>query len=120
MLPSRTSAYHEDKRTWFAPEEEQPSTLADRSAALYRPCSYFRVGIADVSRKSEADVRPLRARHAARAASPQWSAQGRTPITQGNSEIKANGTPQCPSIVVVAYSRKPPKAGETHVGPFFA
>jgi hypothetical protein len=42
------------------------STLADRSAALYRPCSYFRVGIADVSRKSEADVRLLRARHAAR------------------------------------------------------
>jgi hypothetical protein len=35
------------------------ATLADHSAALYRPCSYFRVGIADVSRKSEADVRLL-------------------------------------------------------------
>jgi hypothetical protein len=37
---------------------EAASTFADRSAALYRPRSYFRVGIADVSRKSEADVAP--------------------------------------------------------------
>jgi hypothetical protein len=35
-------------------------TLADRPAALYRLRSYFRVGIADVRRKSEADVRLLR------------------------------------------------------------
>ena len=37
------------------------STLADRSAALYRSCSDFRVGIADVNRKSEADAQALKA-----------------------------------------------------------
>ena len=36
--------------------EGQASTLADRPPALYRPCSYFRVGLADVRRKSEADT----------------------------------------------------------------
>ena len=60
------------------------STLADRSAALYRPCSYFRVGIADVSRKSEADVRRCGATCRA-GGGASMECQDRTPITQGNS-----------------------------------
>jgi hypothetical protein len=40
--------------------KKAPSTFADRYAALYRPYSYFRVGLADVSRKSLADTRLLR------------------------------------------------------------